>query len=54
MLQVTQVIDPASSVVMDAAKLKKDGCSGEVVFVEYDTVRPVQRVHDVELLSNDL
>lgn len=37
-LQVTQVIDPASSAVVDAAKLLKDGCKGEVVFIEYDTV----------------
>lgn len=42
-VQVLHVTDPAPGAVVDSAKLLKDGCKGEVLFVEYDTVR--QRLH---------
>jgi 16S rRNA G966 N2-methylase RsmD len=36
---VVAVEHPASAAAVDRAKLARDGCSGEVAFIEYDSVK---------------
>ncbi len=38
-LQVESVADPPSDLDISHARLKQDGCTGEVVFIVYDSVK---------------
>ena len=37
--QVQAVVDPAPDAEIESAKLRNDGCAGDIIFCEYDTVR---------------
>ena len=37
--QVLNIVDPAPTAGIDAAKLRTDGCTGDILFCEYDTAR---------------